>query len=197
MAKAKPIIVLALIAAIISCLVIVVYQATYVDTSNVVTDKQAEALTTIYGGTKDDFSVVPAEKWQELFANSGVADLANVTKVFSKNDGSIAFESVVKGYKKGYDIMVGVKESKVAGVAVVSVGEETPGLGTKTNDPAFLDLFKGKSGTVEIVKNKSNPAENEVNGVTSATYSSRGVALAVNTALSAYDLWTTNGGEAA
>ncbi len=196
MAKAKPIIVLALIAAIISCLVIVVYNATYVDTSNVVTDKQAAALTTIYGGAKDDFSVIPTSEWEELFSGSGIADLQNVTKVFKKSDGSIAFESVVKGYKKGYDIMVGVKEKKVAGVAVVSVGEETPGLGTKTNDPAFLDMFKGKSGEVTIVKNQSAPAENEVNGVTSATYSSRGVALAVNTALKAYDLWTTNGGEA-
>ena len=149
MDKAKPIIVLALIAALISGLVIVVYNATYVDTSNIVTDKQAAAVTQIYGGTKDDYEVVPAEKWQDMFSSD--ADLSKITKVIKNKDGSLAFESVVKGYKNGYDIMVGVKDGKVAGVAVVSVGEETPGLGTKTNDPAFLDLFKDKSGEVTIV----------------------------------------------
>ncbi len=184
MDKVKPVIVLALIAALISGLVIVVYNATYVDTSNIVTDKQAAAVTQIYGGTKDDYEVVPAEKWQDMFSEG---DLSKITKVIKNKDGSLAFEAVVKGYKNGYDIMVGVKDGKVAGVSVVSVGEETPGLGTKTNDPAFLDLFKGKSGEVVIVKNKSNPADNEVNGVTSATFSSKGVASAVNIALKAYE----------
>ncbi len=184
MDKVKPVIVLALIAALISGLVIVVYNATYVDTSNIVTDKQAAAVTEIYGGTKDDYEVVPAEKWQDMFSEG---DLSKITKVIKNKDGSLAFEAVVKGYKNGYDIMVGVKDGKVAGVSVVSVGEETPGLGTKTNDPAFLDLFKGKSGEVVIVKNKSNPADNEVNGVTSATFSSKGVASAVNIALKAYE----------
>ena len=184
MDKVKPVIVLALIAALISGLVIVVYNATYVDTSNIVTDKQAAAVTEIYGGTKDDYEVVPAEKWQDMFSEG---DLSKITKIIKNKDGSLAFEAVVKGYKNGYDIMVGVKDGKVAGVSVVSVGEETPGLGTKTNDPAFLDLFKGKSGEVVIVKNKSNPADNEVNGVTSATFSSKGVASAVNIALKAYE----------
>ncbi len=184
MDKVKPVIVLALIAALISGLVIVVYNATYVDTSNIVTDKQAAAVTEIYGGTKDDYEVVPAEKWQDMFSDG---DLSKITKVIKNKDGSLAFEAVVKGYKNGYDIMVGVKDGKVAGVSVVSVGEETPGLGTKTNDPAFLGLFKGKSGEVVIVKNKSNPADNEVNGVTSATFSSKGVASAVNIALKAYE----------
>ncbi len=185
MDKAKPVIVLAVIAALISGLVIAVYNFTYVDTSNIVTDKQAAAVTQIYGGTKDDYEVVPAEKWQEMFSEG---DLSKITKVImKKDDGSLSFETVVKGYKNGYDIMVGVKDGKVAGISVVSVGEETPGLGTKTNDPAFLDLFKGKSGEVTIVKNKPSPAENEVNGVTSATFSSRGVASAVNIALKAYE----------
>ncbi len=184
MDKVKPVIVLALIAALISGLVIVVYNATYVDTSNIVTDKQAAAVIQIYGGKNDDYEVVPAEKWQDMFSEG---DLSKITKVIKNKDGSLAFEAVVKGYKNGYDIMVGVKDGKVAGVSVVSVGEETPGLGTKTNDPAFLDLFKGKSGEVTIVKNKSNPADNEVNGVTSATFSSKGVASAVNIALKAYE----------
>ena len=197
MAKAKPIIVLALIAAIISGLVIVVYKLTYVDTSNIVTDKQAAALTAIYGGTKDDYEVIPAEEWRAaLMFSSDSTIFDNIEKVFKKNDGSLAIECVVKGYKKGFDIMVGVKDSAVAGVAIVSVGEETPGLGTNTNNPDWLSNFKGISGSAEIVKT-APAADNQVQAVTSATYSSKGVATAVNSALKAYGLLGTFvGGEA-
>lgn len=187
--KIKPICVLALVAAIISGLVIVVYNLTYVDTSNVVTDKQAAAVTQIYGGTKDDYSVVPAADYADKLAAEGITTVA---KVIKKNDGSLAIECLVKGYKSGFDIMVGVKDDQVAGVAIVSVGEETPGLGTKTNDPAFLDRFKGISGSATIVKSAPS-AEGEVQGITSATLSSRGVAKAVNDSLKAYKII---GGEA-
>lgn len=198
--KLKPVYVLALIAAIISCLIIVVYNLTYVDTTNVLTDKQAAAVTTIYGGTAEDFEIVPLITKNEN-GDSVPTELSqkltdeglNIAKVIrKKSDGSLAFECLVKGYKNGFDIMVGVKDGAVAGVAIVSVGEETPGLGTNTNDPEFLGKFKGISDKATIVK--TTPAnDGEVQAVTSATFSSRGVATAVNTALEAFK---TIGGEA-
>ena len=197
MDKAKPIIVLAVIAAFISTLVIVVYNITYVDTSNEVTDKQADALVAIYGGSKDDYAVIPADEWKAALMFSSDNTIGeNIEKVFRKKDGSLAIECVVKGYKKGFDIMVGVEDGAVAGVAIVSVGEETPGLGTKTNDAAWLGNFKGISGSAEIVKTAPS-SDNQVQAVTSATYSSRGVATAVNSALKAYGLLSVFvGGEA-
>lgn len=186
----RPALTLAAVVAIISALVIIMYNVTYVDTSGILTDKQSAAAITVYGGAAEDYSVVPAEEWQAKL--EGMTDLDRIIKVIEKNDGSLAFDIKSKGYKDGYDILVGVKDGKVAGVAVVSVGEETPGLGTKTNDPAFLDDFKGISGEAVIVK--STPAaDNEVQAVTSATFSSKGVAKAVNIALAAYDMYT--GGE--
>lgn len=186
----RPALTLAAVVAIISALVIIVYNVTYVDTSGILTDKQSAAAITVYGGAAEDYSVVPAEEWQAKL--EGMTDLDRIIKVIEKNDGSLAFDIKSKGYKDGYDILVGVKDGKVAGVAVVSVGEETPGLGTKTNDPVFLDNFKGISGEAVIVK--STPAaDNEVQAVTSATFSSKGVAKAVNIALAAYDMYT--GGE--
>lgn len=186
----RPALTLAAVVAIISALVIIVYNVTYVDTSWILTDKQSTAAITVYGGAAEDYSVVPAEEWQAKL--EGMTDLDRIIKVIEKNDGSLAFDIKSKGYKDGYDILVGVKDGRVAGVAVVSVGEETPGLGTKTNDPAFLDNFKGISGEAVIVK--STPAaDNEVQAVTSATFSSKGVAKAVNIALAAYDMYT--GGE--
>lgn len=196
----RPALTLAAVVAIISALVIIMYNVTYVDTSNVLTDKQAAAAVAVYGGSSEDYSVVPAEVtddggnviggWKAVL--EGFEDIDRVIKIIEKSDGSLAFDIKSKGYKDGYDILVGVKDGKVAGVAVVSVGEETPGLGTKTNDPEFLSRFEGMSGEVKITKNAPS-ADNEVQAVTSATYSSNGVAKAVNIALKAYEIYT--GGE--
>lgn len=186
MSTFKPVIVLAAISAIVSALIIITYNLTYVDTSNLLTDKQKNAIISIYGGSEEEYEVIPAEDWQPVLLLEDDTDLSRVTKLIRKADGSVAFEVVVKGYKEGYDLMVGVKDGAVAGVSVVSVGSETPELGTKTADPSFLERFKGKSGEVVIVKT-TPAAENEVQGVTSATRSSNGVAKAVNIALAAYN----------
>lgn len=188
----RPALTLAAIVAIISALLIITYNATYVDTSGILTDKQSAAAVAVYGGAAEDYEVVPAAEWAEKLSADANAEFSRITKVIRKNDGSLAFEVVVKGYKEGFDILVGVKDGAVAGAAIVSVGEETPGLGTKTNDPAFLDKFKGISGTAVIVKS-APAADNEVQAVTSATFSSKGVAKAVNIALAAYEQYT--GGE--
>ena len=185
MQKIKPILIPAIIIALISGLIIVVYNLTYVDTSTVVTDKQLAAVTQIYG--EGDYSVIPVSEYPEALKNGDECNIPELTKIIKKSDGSIAFDMVVKGYKNGFDIMVGVKDGAVSGVAVVSVGEETPGLGTNTNNAEWLANFNGKTGEVVIVKNKTNPADNEVNAVTSATFSSKGVAKAVNLALNAYN----------
>ena len=185
MSKIKPILIPAIIIALISGLIIVVYNLTYVDTSTVVTDKQLAAVTKIYGD--GDYSVIPVSEYPEALKNGDECNIPELTKIIKKSDGSIAFDMVVKGYKNGFDIMVGVKDGAVSGVAIVSVGEETPGLGTNTNDEKWLANFNGKTGEVAIVKNKTNPADNEVNAVTSATFSSKGVAKAVNLALKAYN----------
>lgn len=198
----RPALTLAAIVAIISALLIVTYNVTYVDTSGILTAKQSAAAVAVYGGAEEDYEVVPAEDWGAVLTPDVNPDFDRITKVIRKKDGSLAFEVVVKGYKDGYDILVGVKDGAVAGVAVVSAGEETPGLGTKTNDPAFLDNFKGISGKAEIVKS-APAADNEVQAVTSATFSSKGVAKAVNIALKAYEKFpsydkpaqTTDGGE--
>ncbi|MBE6901558.1 MAG: FMN-binding protein [Ruminococcaceae bacterium] len=196
--KIKPALILAAIAAIVSALCIITYNVTYVDTSGILTEKQAAAVVSIYGGAAEDYSVVPAEQWSALFEAD--EQLSRVTKVIKKNDGSLAFEVVVKGYKEGFDLLVGVKDGAVAGVAVVSTGEETKDLGTKAAEPEYLEQFKGISDKAAIVKNDPKN-EGEVRAVTGATYSSKGVASAVNIALSAYDMMqaaqpvSTTGGE--
>ena len=75
-------------------------------------------------------------------------------------------------------------DGSVGGISVISISE-TPGLGTKVNDHEFLNKFCGIAENAVIVK-QAPVSENEVQAVTSATYSSKGVASAVNDAIEAY-----------
>lgn len=183
MNNVKPVIVLSLIVALISALIIIVYNVTYVDTSAIITDELSAAITEVYGSA-DGFAVVPADKWRAVLSEEEFPRIKKVVR--RESDGVLAFEVVVKGYKDGFDILVGVKDSAVVNVSIVSTGEETPGLGTKTKDASFLAQFAGISGEATVVKTEPS-ADNEVQAVTSATFSSKGVANAVNISLAAYE----------
>ena len=56
--KIKPALILAAIAAVVSALVIITYNVTYVDTSGILTEKQAAAVVSVYGGAAAEYSVV-------------------------------------------------------------------------------------------------------------------------------------------
>lgn len=183
----KPTVVLTCVTTIVAVLLVVTHQFTYVDTSNVITDKLNSALTEVMG--EGEYSIV--SDWKEY----GAEKPDNVEKLIKKSDGSLAFEIVTDGYsKKGIDLVVAMNSNGTAkGVSVVSLGE-TPGLGTKVRNDSFLSQFKGKIDIVEIVKNA--PAkDSEVQGVTGATYSSKGVAKAVNIAIETYKQLKPHSGE--
>lgn len=173
-----PTVVLTCVTTIVAVLLVVTHQLTYADTSNVITDKLMSALTEVMG--EGEYSIV--SDWTEY----GLEKPENVEKLIKKSDGSLAFEIVTDGYsKKGIDLVVAMSaDGTVRGVSVVSLGE-TPGLGTKVQNESFMSQFIGKNGETVIVKNA--PAkDSEVQGVTGATYSSKGVAKAVNIAIDTY-----------
>lgn len=77
-------------------------------------------------------------------------------------------------------------EAKVTAVSILNANE-TPGLGAKTSDAAFLDQFPGKGGdqAINVYKGGSGDAAadpNGIDGVASATISSRAVTRAVELA---------------
>ena len=119
----KPTVVLTCVTTIVAVLLVVTHQFTYVDTSNVITDKLNSALTEVMG--EGEYSIV--SDWKEY----GAEKPDNVEKLIKKSDGSLAFEIVTDGYsKKGIDLVVAMNSNgTVKGVSVVSLGE-TPGLGT-------------------------------------------------------------------
>ena len=72
-------------------------------------------------------------------------------------------------------------EAKLFGINVGGASfEETPGLGAKAKEPAFMDQFAGKQLPVDLTKN-----EGEIDAITAATITSSAVVRGVNQAGSA------------
>jgi len=84
-------------------------------------------------------------------------------------------DSEAQGYGGAIKVAVGLDvNGNVMKVQVVSCDGETPGLGQKVKDEGFLAQFIGGRESVEV------------DSIASATYSSKGVAAAINQALEIY-----------
>lgn len=108
-------------------------------------------------------------------------DLIGVFEGLDEGGDVIGYAFVLKS--KGYNFItmaVGVDaEGKVTGIDIVT-NEETPGLGAVAAEkPEFLDQYKGKGPERLTLKV-------DVDAVSSATYTSRGINNGVNMAL---ELW--------
>lgn len=97
--------------------------------------------------------------------------------VFPAKRGGSTFAVAIEGKGKGYHgligVMVGVsKEEKVLNIGITS-HSETPGVGSKVGEPSFTDRFKGLKAQKDLT----------VDGISGATFSSKGVMTAVNQAI--------------
>lgn len=99
------------------------------------------------------------------------------------------FTSSNKGYGGAVKTMTAVnREGTVLRIAVLELDDETPGLGQNAAKDDFTGQFAGKSGRFSFIKSGTAPSdENEINGVTSASFSSKAVIAGVNDALDAYN----------
>lgn len=205
--KIKPSLVLTLICLIACALLVMAYEATYVDNTGVITDKMTAGLNEIYG-TADGFTM-------KLNDDGSVYAPEGVTSVLEDANGNTAFEIIADGYSGGgIHVMVGISsDGAVTGVSVLTLGE-TPGVGTKVKEASFLDQFKGltfdklpKTGGEESSTKKKYVwgSEEEINSlkeaasavpagdtfeldaITGATLSSNGMNRAVTAALNAYN----------
>jgi len=101
--------------------------------------------------------------------------------VFDGKPQIVAFESSGKGYGGDIGLMVGVnlEDSKIVGVGVTT-HSETPGVGSRAKtDPAFVAQFPGLP-IAETFKVKSDGGQ--VDALSGATFTSRGVAAALTEA---------------
>jgi electron transport complex protein RnfG len=104
-----------------------------------------------------------------------------------KKDGkawAVAFESSGSGFGGDIGVMVGfdLEKDQLTGIGILT-HQETPGLGARITEPAFTGQFKGKSLTAVFKVKKDN---GEVDAVSGATNSSRGVCTAVEKCIALY-----------
>ncbi|MDD4071322.1 MAG: RnfABCDGE type electron transport complex subunit G [Desulfobacterales bacterium] len=101
------------------------------------------------------------------------------------NGQAVAFETFGGGFGGDIGVMVGVNPANDQIIAVgVTTHSETPGLGSKAKtDPKFSAQFKGMTLSGEFKVKKDG---GQVDALSGATVSSRGVALALTAASEAY-----------
>jgi len=97
-----------------------------------------------------------------------------------------AIEGSGTGFVDRIRLVVGLSadRERITGVKVTD-NLETPGLGNKIAEPEWASQFEGlhASRDVEITKGPADTADNEVQGITGATWSSRYTADIVNAIL--------------
>ena len=93
------------------------------------------------------------------------------------------FTTSAKGYGGDVSVMTGVNmDGSVRAIEILDVSDETPGLGQNAKQDWFKEQFTDKQGTIGV-STASKSAENGIDALTGATYTSRGVTEAVNLAL--------------
>ncbi len=105
--------------------------------------------------------------------------------IFDGKANAVAFESAGKGFGGDIGIMVGVTldNDKIIDIGVTT-HSETPGIGSKAKtDPKFSNQFKGLAA-VEPCKVK--PDGGEIDSISGATVTSRGVCGGVSNAAEIY-----------
>lgn len=98
------------------------------------------------------------------------------------------FTESAKGYGGDVSVMTAVKpDGTVAGVAILDVSGETPGLGQNAAKESFYSQYAGLKKVVYLLKNGAKAENNEVDAVTGATITSTAVTRAVNAALDDFE----------
>lgn len=102
------------------------------------------------------------------------------------NTGSVigfTFTTSAKGYGGDVSVMTGVRaDGSVRAIEILDVSDETPGLGQNAKQERFKEQFADKQGVIGV-STASKSAENGIDALTGATYTSKGVTEAVNLAL--------------
>ncbi|MBR1591935.1 MAG: FMN-binding protein [Ruminococcus sp.] len=161
----KPTLVLTVICVIASVLLVFAYELTKDKIAQQKEQRFSTSVESLFG--KTDSRLIDGN-----FGNDDIEAIAVTT------DGKTAVHVCTDGYSKdGINILVGIDENgAVSGIEFVSLGE-TPGLGSKVRDiPDFRRQFYGES---------EYPVD--VDAVSGATFSSRGMQKAVSEALEVYN----------
>ena len=129
-------------------------------------------------------SLIDADNFEEC-------ENGEITYYAAINGGKTAayiFTESSKGYGGDVSVMTAIKPNgTVAGVAILDVSGETPGLGQNAAKKSFFSQYIGLKKGVSVLKNGAKAENNEVDAVTGATITSTAVTRAVNKALDDFE----------
>lgn len=129
-------------------------------------------------------SLIDADNFEEC-------ENGEITYYAAINGGKTAayiFTESSKGYGGDVSVMTAIKpDGTVAGVAILDVSGETPGLGQNAAKESFFSQYIGLKKGVSVLKNGAKAENNEVDAVTGATITSTAVTHAVNKALDDFE----------
>lgn len=128
--------------------------------------------------------VVLAEEFVDKNEN-GVSYALGLDK--DGNELGMVFTTTAKSYGSEILVMTGVSmDGKVCGVELLSIND-TAGLGMNATKAEFRSQFLGLVNGIKVMKNSSNPDNNEITALTGATITSQAVTDAVNAALADFE----------
>lgn len=152
----------------------------------------AGALAFVNSATKDRIAAFALEEQVQarkaVFPEAEEFSEAEPGRLWNAVRGGQPVGSVTRASIQGYSgiivIMVGIDTTgTLTGVRVTSQSE-TPGLGAKIVDAAFLGQFKGRSAPAVALR-KDDPANGQIDAIAAATISSRAVTKAIRATLDA------------
>lgn len=151
--------------------------------TNKVTAKKIAELEAV-NSKKNMQSLIDADNFEEC-------ENGEITYYAAINGGKTAayiFTESSKGYGGDVSVMTAIKpDGTVAGVAILDVSGETPGLGQNAAKESFFSQYIGLKKGVSVLKNGAKAENNEVDAVTGATITSTAVTRAVNKALDDFE----------
>lgn len=170
-----PPLVLTLICIIVCGLLVIAHDAAVKDTTGVLTDEMKKGCTEIFG--QGDYEILTRKKNSNLEPVTFGEKHVNLI-IVDKQSSTCLIEMTCDGYAKdGLHLLVGIgADGKIEGLHFLSIGE-TPGLGAKVAQKDYTDKFKGLGVEADI---------EEVDTLTAATYSSKGLKRACEEALDIY-----------
>lgn len=136
-----------------------------------------------------------AERFVEV-KPQGIFD--NVTGIYEGYSGEnlvgYVMDVTTKGYGGSMSLTVGIDFSGQVSGVIIGENSETPGLGSKSKEPEFISQYEEVTINDEITVVKQNKkSSNEIQAISGATITSRGVTEGVQAALDCVKYMTEGG----
>ena len=136
----------------------------------------------------DSFEALEEGDWKSVVEGLGLENPEILQEVYVGKKGDevvgYTFKTLPKGYGGPVTVLTGVSaEGLVTGMRIVS-HTETPGLGAKSTEPAFMNQYEGLTAAEPVAVIKSGTAQgNQVNAITGSTITTQAVTNGVNASL--------------